>query len=179
MNRRDGVVDEPFLELIAQEVDEGLGNDLRGPVLPGLYATHLERYWETFGQESVHVILLDELKEDPLGVLRSIASFLDVDEDAMEHVDYETQHNPYRVPRGPFSRWLLESNLVERLAHTLVPESVRIMAGERVLSKRPEKPSIDPEARDRLIEVYEPEIERLEKMLDRSLPELRASWGQD
>ncbi len=176
MNKRDGVVEAPFLDLIEDELDEGLGEDLRGPVLPGLYATHLERFWGTFGEESVHVILLDELKEDPLSVLVSIARFLDVDQDAMGTVDYQTQHNPYRVPRGPVSGWLLESNLVERVAHAVIPESVRIKAGERMLSKRPEKPGIDLEARERLVEVYGPEIDRLEEMLDRSLPELRASW---
>lgn len=176
MNKRDGVVEEPFLDLIEEELDKGLGEDLRGAVLPGLYATHLERYWEAFGEANVHVMLLDDLKEDPLDALVSIAGFLGVDEDAMRRVDYQTQHNPYRVPRGPLSGWLLESDLVERAAHAIVPESLRIMAGERVLSKRPEKPGIEPAARERLVEVYAAEIDRLEQMLDRSLPQLRSSW---
>lgn len=176
MNRRNGVVEVSFGALVDRELAEGPADNHDTHLARGLYAQALERFHEAFGEDHVHLLLLEDLKEDPLGVLESIAAFLDVDPGPMADVDYGTQHNPYREPRGTLSAWILDSDAVRGLAQRLIPEPVRIYVGERVLAKRPEKPTMDPDVRRRLEAFYAPELERLEEMVGRPMPELRASW---
>jgi hypothetical protein len=176
MNRREGVWERPLAEMVEHELEAGPENRTDGLLWTGFYARHLERWQATLGGDRVHVLLLDELEEDPHAVLRGIARFLEIDPEPMDAVDTETRHNPYRVPRGPLAGWLLDSEAVRRAARALVPEPVRIALGERVLSKRPEKPTMDPDVRHRLEELYRPEVERLAEALDREPPWL-ATWG--
>lgn len=175
MARRKGLEDRSFLERVRDELD-ALEPREHGFVAPGLYHRHLERYVDRFGRESLHVVLIEQMKQDPLGVLQGLARFLDVDPEAMAEVDYETVHNPHGVPKNPLAGWLRESELVARASRLVLPERVRIYLGEHVLVEKQEKPPIDPEARAVLEEVYEPEIAALEKMIGRDLPELRSSW---
>lgn len=177
MRVRRGAPRDGFLE----EVRADLEGDEDQPQLVrrGFYARCLERYLDRFGGDRVHVVLFEDLKEDALGVLESIAGFLDVDPDAMARVDHDTVHNPYGVPRNDLARWLLQDERVRSVARRLLPEDLRIALGEHVLLEKPDKPTMDPEAKELLIEAYEPEIRRLEELLGRDLPELRVSWDGD
>lgn len=174
MRVRRGAPREGFLE----EVRADLSGDDDQPQLVrrGFYAQHLERYLDRFGRDRVKVVLFEDLKSDTLGLLQEIAGFLDVDPEAMERVDHETVHNPYGVPRNAVARWLLQDESIKAVARRLLPEDLRIALGEHVLLEKPDKPTMDPKAREILVEAYEPEIERLEAMLGRDLPELRVSW---
>lgn len=174
--RRSGEV-RTFHERISDEIDPDPANPTpRGVVNPGRYGTHLDRIIGTFGKERVHVLLFEDLKKDPLVLLKSIAAFLEIDQEAMAHVDYETVHNPYGEARNRFAAWARESSHVRTIAQALLPETLRIWLGEHVLVKQTEKPPLDPEAKAKLEAYYEPEIQRAEALLDRDLPELRKTW---
>lgn len=173
---RAGTLERDLVDILEKELDGHAPDEVPPLIDRGRYATHVERYMDTFGRDDVHVLVLDDLKANPLAALKDIARFLDVDPEAMEQVDYETVHNPFGVPRNPVAAWLLQDERVHALAQRLVPEPVRIFLGEHLLLKKPEKPPIDPQAKDLLVRELSPEIDRLEELIDRELPELRASW---
>lgn len=165
-----------FEEAIQDELNAGREGERH--IMRGRYDEHIERYIDTFGRENVHVVLLEDIKHDTLAVLESIASFLDVDVDAMQHVDYETVHNPQGQPKNSLAEWLLTDERVHKAARLLVPKRLRVWLGDHALVEKGEKPEIDPEIRARLAEVFEPSVARLETLLGRELPELRASWPE-
>lgn len=177
MSARMGRFERSFLELVADDIEAMEGEGTPTSVVPqGLYATNLERFFDVFDRERFHIMLLDDLKQDPLGLLEAIARFLDVDPDPMAEIDYEKRHNPYGTPRNAVAGWLRNSEMVEKAARVLLPKRVRIFLGDEVLLEAEDKPEMDPEAREVLEELYAPEVDRLEAMLDRELPELRRSW---
>lgn len=174
MARRRGWDVPDFPTLVEEEIAAG---EPRGGFLPaGRYGTHLERWLDRFDRDQVKVMLFADLGGDTLAFLEEVAAFVGVDPDAMARVDHETVHNPYREPRNRVAKWLRTSETVARLARATLPESWRIKIGDEILVTKPDKPGIDPEARDRLVEVYAPEVERTEELLGRDLPELRGSW---
>lgn len=181
MHVREGKTGRSFLERVQGELDEldTIEPGEPGLLVHGLYHTHLQRYVDRFGADRLHVILFEELKQDPLAVLEGLARFLDVSPDAMDQVDYETVHNPYGEPINELARWAKNNPVTIGLARALLPERLRIYLGEHLLVKKRTKPPMDAEARDLLADVYGPEIDRLEAMLDRDLDPLRASWAAD
>lgn len=171
---RQGHEDRSFLEVARQEA---AGEDDRH-TKRGLYDQHLERYFDAFGRDNVHVVLFEDFKQDTLGVLQSIAGFLDVSEEAMAEVDYETVHNPGGEPRNAIARWLLDAEPLHELARTLLPKSWRIWLGDHALVEEGQTPPLEEEAARLFAEVYAPHMERLEAMLDRELSELRVTWPE-
>ncbi len=172
---RQGHDDRSFLEVIQAELSQPAGTE-RKHIDKGLYDEHLQRYWDVFGQDQVHVVLFEELRNDPLALLHDVAMFLHVDPQGMEQVDHDTVHNPGGQPRNALAQWLLTSEPVHRAARLILPKPWRIWLGDHALIREQEKPPLEPEAVELLVEVYEPVVANLEKMLARDLPELRRTW---
>lgn len=177
MNVRGGDIDVSLLEWLQERgPDPEAWKEERGLVSRGFYADAMERWIDRFGRDRVHVILLADLKEDPVEVLRGVAEFLGVDPDPMEDVDFDLRFNPYGRARNPLFDWARSSDLVQGLAGALVPLRLRRWIDNTLLLETEEKPELDPEARRILQEGYAEDVERLEEILNRDLPELRASW---
>lgn len=166
-----------FLKRVNDELDPDPANPKpTGVVNPGRYGTHLKRLIGTVGEDHVHIVLFEDLKKDPLALLEDIASFLGVSRDGMHTVDYETVHNPYGEARNRLAAWALDASLLHAIARGVLPESVRIWLGEHALVKKTGKPPLEPEAKAKLVDYYEPEIRETETLLGRSLPELKGTW---
>jgi hypothetical protein len=180
MEHREGRIDEPFpaaveRELAGEELDRAASTRL---VAPGRYADGLERYLDAFGEDQVFVLLVDDLGEDPHGLLGELAGFLDLDPAPLVEADLD-RHYAYRAPRGEWARRLRNAEPVRRVARTLLPERAREFLGDRVLLGDADKPEVPEATRRRLAETYADDVARLEALLDRRLPELRASWPDD
>lgn len=167
--------DRSFLEVARREA----AGDSDHHTKRGRYDEHLERYFDTFGRENVLVVLFEDLKRDTRGVLEEIASFLEIDAQGVDEIDYETVHNPGGQPRNRLASWLLTDERIHGLARNLVPRPVRIWIGDHVLLQEGEKPPLEPEAARLMAGVFEDSIDRLETMLDRPLPELRVTWPDE
>lgn len=144
----------------------------------GLYGDHLARFLDAFGADRVRVHTFDALANEPRAVLEDLAGFLGVDPAPMADVDTSTAHHAFGVPRGPVSRWLRRSPTVRAVARRLLPRRVRRALGQRVLLKEADRPPLAPEAVRLLVPVYAPQVDRVEELLGRSLPELRRTWGR-
>lgn len=184
-----GTEEAGFVEVVEREIqaiEEGapMGEmeadaRRRGYLDRSLYAEPLERYLDVFGDDRVHAVLLADLKDDPAGTLEGILAFLEVDPAPAPDMVADERRNTFRgVPYGGLVERVRTSPTVKRVAQAVLPEGVRDWLGNRLLLKDADKPPIPDEARQRLASFFEPDVRRLEELLDRDLPELRASFPE-
>lgn len=172
---RMGQEDRSFDQAMQAEL-QAEDPEARYHIKRGLYHEHVARYRDTFGRDNVHVVLMEDLKRDALGVLEGIARFLDVDEAVMAQVDHGTVHNPGGQPINALARWLLTDERVHKAARMVLPKRLRVYLGDHVLVEDQERPEPQPSTIRALVDVFEPSVAELETMLGRGLPELRRSW---
>jgi hypothetical protein len=136
----------------------------------GLYATHLKRWLDYFPMDQVHVLLLEEIRNNSIAVARSVYDFLGVD-DSYEpkcltryfNKSYANRYQPivkmkdsmYRLTRLAALRW------VWSLGHTL---------GMRNLYRRFNTMSSDSV-------IPEPDVRTIAKVREYFAPEVRELSG--
>jgi hypothetical protein len=179
MARQSGAESEPvFLKALQDEVSRGTTDwhVSRLYVLHGKYFQQVQRYIETFGRESVLVLLFDDLTRQPSQVLASVARHIGVNSDFFETVDLIAAQNAFKMPRSHVAYRLATSPVISKLRKRLLPASVQAWLRSSPLLYGNKKPSLDDESRHLLQEIYDPDISRLEDLLGRRMPELRKSW---
>jgi len=142
----------------------------------GLYYEQVKRYFEIFGREQVAVHLFDDLEREPRQLAERIATHIGIDPQLLRAEDFGKVYNQTRSPRfallfkvfGPQTRAFLRTHVL--------PQSVRERLNSSSLLYKFEKPPRDDRASRHLQAIYEPDISRLEDLLERKLPELRRTW---
>ncbi|MCB9675613.1 MAG: sulfotransferase [Alphaproteobacteria bacterium] len=157
----------------------GWRDDPQDIVAHGLYATHLQRYLDRFPAEHVKVVLVEDLKSDPQGTWRDICRFVGADPSFVPPSLVEAQNTArsFRWKRlyklnGAVARFLY-LNGGDRLRRAIKRTGVPTLL-DRLNRKPAENPRLTADQRARLLDVYLPEIERLEGMLGRDL----GAWKQ-
>ena len=135
------------------------------------YAEQVQRYFQSFGRERVHVIIYDDLRKNSAAVGRETLRFLGVRDDIA--VEFPWVHSNKQV-RSPG----LEEALSQpprgllRVGRALVPRRFRARLRLDLLRSNARvhpRPALDPELRRRLQREIEPEVERLSHLLGRDL----------
>jgi hypothetical protein len=174
-----------FGEALAAEPARLRGERLPpGPVRPeNLYyrqsvrfAGQLQRYFDVYGRDRVHVILFDDLLADPAAVYRATLQFLGVDETFQPSFEVHNPNKRVRFrrlqqavfrPPGPML------GFVRRLRR--FPLAHRARARLLALNSRPAgRRAMDADLRHRLLAELEPEFVQLEALLGRDL----AGWRE-
>lgn len=136
-------------------------------VRTGMYYEQVRRFVEAFGTR-VRIYLFDDLRSDPAALCRDIFTFLEVDPG--HPVDTSRIHlrsGPLRssafgrllVRPFPGRRWL-----VRRWPHRM--RAIKLGVSQKNVTR---PPPMDPDTRNRLTEVFRPDVERLEDLLGRDL----------
>jgi hypothetical protein len=172
---RDGIETcASFAERVALEMAAPLPDDVAfGHVLGcGRYHHFLEPYLRRFGRERVGIFLYDELVTDPVGTVAGIFDFLGVDPSFT--TDLSIRPNRTGVIRRTSVRtvWTRSARL-RTAVRPYVPEHLRRAVGRPFLSDL-ERPSLDPRLRSRLVEVFDDDVRKLERVLDRDLSHWRS-----
>ena len=161
----------PFREVLADHPEYVDG---------GRYATHLRRYFERFGSDAVHVILYDDIVDDPSSVVRSLYDFLGIAPDYVPRV-LDERVNPARAPRSVGVERALNrvSGALRRGGlHRLAWWGRRAGLGRAVrrlnAGATPATAAASSEDRRLLYEELEPEIDALAELLGRDLAGWRA-----
>ena len=141
----------------------------------GLYARQVIRCRELFS-DTVHVLLLDDLREQPELLMRAVFERLGLDQIQM---NYSRRSNEAGEPR---TRWLValvkkENALHKKVARAIVPSWLRYRFEENLVQpmmrrnfRRRRYPPMAEDTRRRLEDYYlEPTLE-LERVLGRKLP---------
>lgn len=151
----------------------------------GRYGAHLSRWLTLFPREQVHLVLYDDIKSDPLGIMEKAYCFL-----GLEDTGFRTEHAKEKF--HVTGAWRLEvSNpglyrraLKLRMALKRIPAADRLLVNaglvdkmrrflrrgsRRVRDRAFEEPVFRPETRALIIEKMREDIELLEEILQRDL----------
>lgn len=142
----------------------------------GRYFAHLSRWIDTFGPERVHVVLMEDIRQDPAAVARHLYQFLGVDDTHQPAALRETS-NPSYVPRSralELSVRLVRGG-IQRLglggAWKRVGDS-GLRGAYRSLNRRRSEDVLPPPAPTTLDELRErmaPDLEKLSRLIRRDL----------
>ncbi len=135
------------------------------------YSGQIMRYIKIFGEENVHIVIFDDLKENLPGEYEKILSFLGVRKDFRPKFHIANANKEPRIP------WLMPyiqnpPQVIQKLLG-LLPHRMALLILQKAaaldtrMTSRPPMPS---ELRKRLIDEFVPEVERIEKLLKRDLP---------
>jgi len=169
--RRHGLEPLSFEQCIDAD---GERQEWRRYVRRGLYSAHIQRYQEAFGDERVHVLLLDDLQRDARQACADIFAFLSIDTAA--RVDASGAHGEGGRPRWPWAAWLHRELIGDtppwlraaaRVGPRWLRRAVRHTAKEMLTSRA--TPAMEAETRIRLSRAYATEIEQLQMLLSRDL----------
>jgi hypothetical protein len=177
MNVRQGTQPLPFYEALEEDRGKQSRTTANLYVELGQYASQVERYLGLFGPERVQVLLFEDLKRDPAGLMRQAAHFLGLEEEPVADMELGKPYNAYALPRGGLARAVSGSLWIRNLARRAVPQWLRWKVRDQLLMKPTKKPKLESRAVESLRGVYAGDVERLEALLGRPLPELRRSWG--
>ena len=135
----------------------------------GLYSKQVEAFQQAFGKERVMVVLYDDIHDDMLAVCRSLFAFLGVDTDFV--VDNKAKHNS--LAGEPKLKWLvaglLSKNKFKRMFSSLIPKPLRMIILYIIIKPLLKRKPLDNETRKKLSALFEQDILKLEKLIDRDL----------
>ncbi len=172
---------EDFREALAAESERKAGRRIpkSAHLVDGLfysetvrYTEQIERYFERFRRENVHIILYDDFRADLPGTYRNLLRFLGVSDDFLPEFAVV---NPNKRARSALLRNFVQEppESIKRLSRVFFPRSLRqrVMKGLDQANVRYEaRAPLDPELKGELEHRFAPEAEKLERLLDRELP---------
>jgi len=132
----------------------------------GLYSIQLERYFSLFKRSQILILLYEELKDNPDVVYSKIADFLNI---SPFFTDPQKQYNATKIPRIRSIEKLLQNKYLSFIGRMLFTKKSRQFFKKTIRSINSTKISITDEEYNYLIEYFENDIKKLEKMLNLNL----------
>ncbi len=173
-----------FREALALEPERRLGKRLPQTDAPGImesvlyrevasFSNQLERYFNVFGRERVHVILFDDFRRNVEAAYQSVLEFLEVDPSFRPPGGFRAV-NTRKAPRltGVWRAIRFAPLPVKRLWRAALPHAWRgqilMLTGRIFIKDAPPQP-LPPAVREELKVTFRPEVERLGTLLERDL----------
>ncbi len=137
----------------------------------------LQTYLDRFSRERLRLYLFEDFTTDPVGVMRDIFAFLDVDPAFTPDMRHRYNSSGGTIRNAALrSAWSRTAPLRTR-ARRYVPRALRDRAFTLV-TRNLEPVTLDPELRAELTALYREDIERLATLLDRDLSHWLNQHGQ-
>jgi hypothetical protein len=184
MVQRNSGSAKTFLEAVSEAIAAGQRAIEAGQsvaqklVYRGLYTPAVQRFVETFGKEAVFVFTTHQLRHQHEETVAGICKHIDVDPGRFGKPREIEDQNAFRVPSGRVARYIATSRGIRSTAQKVMPYRLRRYILESMMSPA-KKPELAPEAARALTPIYRDDVQSLERLLDRKLPELRASFVED
>lgn len=140
------------------------------------FSGQLQRWFDTFGRERVHVIVFEDMVADPAAVFRRVLEFIEVDPDYQPQSF--TAYNKSHAPRSRLLRSLTRSRLPQWIVWHAMPRLVGDRATRSMvrgfrhssINRRPAPRSpLPPELRRQLEQEFADDVAATGAMLDRDL----------
>ncbi len=133
----------------------------------GFYTKNIKRYQEIFGKENVKVIIFEDYIKNTVQNINSIFNFLGIN----DKIDLNEQSKgSYRVPKNFLAKSLLNNKNFRKVSTILIPTVMRQKLGDKYFLKQVKKPEMLENERNYLRELYNDEVNELEKFLGKKLP---------
>lgn len=166
-----------FYETIQRDItkpeDQNLAHNL---VELGRYHKHISNYLQYFPQNQLLVLLFDDLHNHPKETMAQIFDFLGVEAGQADDIDTGKAQNTYQQPRNELLGKLMANKHLTSLGLKILPRPLLQQIRNEILLIKSTKPPLDPAAKKMLQETYEPEINKLETLLNRDFSALRKTW---
>lgn len=138
----------------------------------GFYYEQLKRYYDRFPAEQIKIYLFDDLVKDPDALMQDLFTFIGVAPDFKP--DTEKRHNVSGAPKNAaLYRLLKEKNPLRSAAATVLklflPVEVRQNLRSRLIKQNLSRPTLQPEHRQRLIDIYRDDILKTQDLLQQDL----------
>jgi hypothetical protein len=134
----------------------------------GFYYAQLKHYFELFDRDQIKVYLYEDLNQDSIAVAQDIFAFLNVDQTFVPDL---TRMNVSGVPKLRFlHNFFVKDNFIRATLAPLFPDKVRQTLSRKIRGwNLGEKPSLSPETRQHLMELYQDDVKQLEHLIQRDL----------
>lgn len=149
-------------------------NDL---VQEGFYYTHMKRYFETFDNKNIKVMLYEDLRKKPVEFMQELFEFLGIDNTF--EPDMSIRYNVSGKVKNKYINMLIgQQSIIRRSVESIAPSIVEKARDNKFLqkfvtnmrAKNLEKEPLKPEVKQRLIdEIYGEEIMNFSKLINRDL----------
>ncbi|ARN74087.1 sulfotransferase family protein [Oceanicoccus sagamiensis] len=128
----------------------------------GFYHENLNRFYDLFPRENIHVSLYETFNKNPEKIINDLYSFVDVDTNFQP--DLREKHNIGQVPKNPtLNKWLRNRKL-KQLAQDYFPGFLK-KAGKFILNKNMSaRPDFSRETKLKLLELYKQDIEKTQQL---------------
>ncbi len=134
----------------------------------GFYFEGVKKYLKFFGDKQVKIIIFEEWTKNAKNTIKDILKFLEVN----TSYDFdEVVRNPFTVTSSTFSKKILWSKSIKKIADVALSNSIKKSLKEKFLQKNQSKPKMSSKDRELLIKLYRDDVEKLKKMLG-----LKLSW---
>jgi hypothetical protein len=167
---------------IAFEFNEVLENyDLYSSwIEPGLYAEHIERYQQCFERDQFLFLRFEDLKQNPQEFLNNIFTFVEVDTGFRPSI-LDKKSNAATGRKTPLNKgWYKIKSIIADIGMERPLKELNVdkaakkieslpIAGKLLNDKDEYEKGVPAAIRTELLYIIEPEIERLEKLLDINL----------
>ncbi len=143
----------------------------------GFYYEQLKRYYDRFPAEQIKIYLFDDLVKDSDALMQDLFTFIGVDSNFKP--DTEKRHNVSGAPKNAaLYRLLKEKNPLRSAAAAVLklflPVNARQNLRSRLIKQNLSRPTLQPEHRQQLIDIYRDDILKTQDLLQRDL----SNWLQ-
>ena len=132
----------------------------------GMYYEQVKRYFEIFPKNQIFVLLQEDLKKDPLVMMKALFRFLVISEQHLPN--FSKKHNEAVVPRYPFVSRILESKIYSWIGASMKNNPMKQQI-KKIFFKEPDYEMKDNEVIRKLKLLYQHDIEKLSVLLNRDL----------
>ncbi len=140
------------------------------------FADQIETFFSLIPEEQRLIIVFDDFRDNPRAVWLEILAFLGLEDDGRTDFSPRNAAHAQRFPR--LSHFLLAppkpiAPLVTSLRKTLLANDNKLVATlKRFLNVKRPRADLNPDLRAEMTEAFRPDVDRLERLLDRDL----AAW---
>ena len=136
----------------------------------GLYHKYLSVYFDQFDASRIRIYLFEELTRGNRATLADLMQFLGIDDSVnIELAKVNSAAHATLSRTRTIEDLVFRENVVKRVAKRILPEESIRKARNLLLNANRYSPRFDPAVRRELQDFYRPDIERLEKLIDRDL----------
>lgn len=168
MDLKNGLTSQPFAE--ALEADELIKDPAWGKnsmyLETGMYTDQLKRYTDIFHRNQYMIILLDELIQHPLVVIRKIYRFLNIDESYIPEI--KKKYNESLQPQNEAIGKIFNNSLVRKFIVDKMNDNIKGLL-KKIFFRSDNLPVLKKEEKLMLKAIFESDIKKLEKEIGKDL----------
>jgi hypothetical protein len=133
----------------------------------GFYFQQINRYYQVFNSSKIKIFLYDDLLNDPLGLIRDIFRFINVDDTFIP--DISIRPNVSGRLRSRFiydltNRIFIKSNPIKSLSRSVLPEKIRWRFTTVLRNMNIKKKKMPEDARMKLVPIFKEDILKLQEL---------------